>query len=133
LGALIDTSVFVAAERGKLDLEAKLGKHLGDWFGLAAVSVAELLEGVHLADTTTRREKRLALVEKIIGGMPVVAFDVAVAREYARLRVQLRKSGTPVGVHDLQIAATAFAVGQPVATRDEKSFPRIPGLKVEVW
>jgi tRNA(fMet)-specific endonuclease VapC len=133
LGALIDTSVFVAAERGQLNLEAELAKRLGDWFGLAAVSASELLEGVYLADTANRREKRQAIVEKIIRVMPVVVFDVAVAREYARRRVQLRKSGTPVGIHDLQIAATALAVGQPVATRDEKSFPRIPGLKVEVW
>jgi predicted nucleic acid-binding protein len=38
-----------------------------------------------------------------------------------------------VGVHDLIIAATAIAAGFRVATRDERSFPRIPGLATVVW
>ncbi|HEX2573808.1 MAG TPA: PIN domain-containing protein [Polyangia bacterium] len=133
MGALIDTSIFVAAERGQFDLEAELAKRSGDWFGLATISAAELLEGVYLADTTNRRENRRTIVERIISTLPVVPFDVAIAREYARLRALLRKAGASVGVHDLQIAATALALGQAVATRDEKSFPRIPGLEVEVW
>jgi predicted nucleic acid-binding protein len=30
------------------------------------------------------------------------------------------------------IGATAIAKGYAIATRDERSFPKIPGLKVEV-
>jgi predicted nucleic acid-binding protein len=133
MGALIDTSIFVAAERGKLDLQPELAKRAGDWLGMAAVTAAELLEGVEHADTPARRLKRSAEAEQFIATLAVVPFDVAVAREYARLRALLRAAGTAVGIHDLQIAATALVLGQPVATRDERSFPRIPGLKVEKW
>ncbi|AUX31792.1 uncharacterized protein SOCE836_039240 [Sorangium cellulosum] len=40
---------------------------------------------------------------------------------------------SPVGAHDLLIAATALAVGYDVVTRDDRSFPRIPGLRLLRW
>jgi predicted nucleic acid-binding protein len=42
----------------------------------------------------------------------------------------LAAKGTNVGPHDLLIGATAIAVGYRVATRDARSFGRIPGLDV---
>jgi predicted nucleic acid-binding protein len=38
-----------------------------------------------------------------------------------------------VGAHDLLIGATALATGGRVATRDLRSFPRIPGLDLVEW
>jgi tRNA(fMet)-specific endonuclease VapC len=38
----------------------------------------------------------------------------------------------PVGSHDLLIGATAIALGYRVATRDRRSFGKIPGLEVVV-
>jgi tRNA(fMet)-specific endonuclease VapC len=133
VGALIDTSIFIAAERGKLDLPTELSRRAGEWLGMAAVTAAELLEGVEHANTPARRQKRSAEAEQLIATLSVVSFDVSVAREYARLRAMLRAAGVTVGIHDLQIGATALVLGHPVATRDERSFPRIPGLKVEKW
>jgi hypothetical protein len=46
VGALIDSSVFMAAERGLCDLEAELTKRLGDWVGMAAITASEMLAGV---------------------------------------------------------------------------------------
>ena len=46
MGALIDSSVFMAAERGLCDLEAELTKRLGDWMGMAAITASEMLAGV---------------------------------------------------------------------------------------
>jgi predicted nucleic acid-binding protein len=52
---------------------------------------------------------------------------------HARLSAELAAKGSPVGAHDLLIAATALAMGYDVATRDDRSFPRIPGLQVLHW
>ena len=38
-----------------------------------------------------------------------------------------------IGAHDLQIAATALAIDASLATRDERSFPKIRGLKLLRW
>lgn len=133
MGFLIDSSIFIAAERGKLDLKAELQKHLGDWLGISAVTASELLHGVHRAATPEQRAKREAYVEGILSTMPVEPFDLVVARLHAELDASLAAQGKNLGAHDLQIAATALALGHSVATRDEKSFPKVPGLKVERW
>jgi predicted nucleic acid-binding protein len=67
-------------------------------------------------------------VAELHGGL-----DATMAREYARLRINLMAVGTGIGAHDLQIAVTALVIGYQVATRDLRSFPRIPGLKFEPW
>ncbi len=55
------------------------------------------------------------------------------ARIHARVWADLAAQGTAVGERALMIAATAMAMGYSVATRDERSFPRIPGLTVTRW
>lgn len=42
-------------------------------------------------------------------------------------------SGNKLPIEDLMIAATALTHGHAVATRDKKSFSRVPGLKVDEW
>jgi predicted nucleic acid-binding protein len=63
----------------------------------------------------------------------VLPFDVVVARVHARLWAELAAKGVTGGAHDLLIAATALATGSTVATRDDRSFPRIPGLSFTRW
>lgn len=43
---------------------------------------------------------------------------------HARLVSELASRGTPVGAHDLIIAATAIPYGYAVAARDQRSFPK---------
>lgn len=134
MGALIDTSVFAAAERGQLDLKATLGGRLGEWFGMAAITASELLAGVAWPGRPeAQRKASEAFVEGVLASMPIVAFDLAIARAHALLYADLKAKKVKILEHDLQIAVTALVLGHPVATRDERSFPRVPGLKVERW
>jgi tRNA(fMet)-specific endonuclease VapC len=97
---------------------------------LAAITASELLAGVYYADSDERRQGREAFVERNLSTLPVIPFDLSAARTYARLFVDLRKSGRTVGAHDLQIAATALSRGFEVATHDARDFGRVPGLAV---
>lgn len=130
MGAVIDSSVLIAAERGKLDLESVL-RGYGD--EPVAIAASELLHGVHRAVDASQRSRREAFVERLLAELPLIPFDIVVERVHARLSAELAAKGSVVGAHDLQIAATALAVGYDVATRDERSFPRIPGLNVLRW
>ena len=132
MGALIDTSIFIGAEKGDCDLWGRLEQHPGEEVALAAVSASELLHGVHRA-WSAQRAKREAFVEKILGTISVLPFDLTVARVHARLWADLAARGVGVGERDLLIAATAVTAGHRVITRDERSFPKIPGVDVEVW
>jgi predicted nucleic acid-binding protein len=133
VGALIDSSVLIAAERGRLDLGAALAARGDEPVGMAAITASELLHGVHRAASPVHGRRREAFVERVLASVPVHPFDLVAARIHASLWAQLAARGTAVGPHDLLIAATALAAGYAVATRDVRSFRRIPGLEVLVW
>lgn len=133
MGLVIDTNVFIDAENGRFDLSNLANfSHLGDAF-IAAVTVSELLVGVHLAKTADVRVRRSAFVEGIICKIPALDFNEEVARAYAEIyghfiKPRSKKEGN---VHDLQIAATAIAYGYPVLTSNVADFKKIPGLQIE--
>jgi tRNA(fMet)-specific endonuclease VapC len=129
VAALIDSSVFIAGERARIDLAELLASLGSEPLALSAVTASELLYGLHRARTPTQRERRDAYVEAIFGQMPVLAFDLSVARVHSAVSAELDRTGSPVGAHDLMIAATAIAHDYRVATRDLRSFPKIQGLE----
>jgi len=52
-------------------------------------------------------------------------------RPYADIRATLERSGTPIGSHDLFIAAHARSRGMTLLKRNLREFQRVPGLSVE--
>ena len=132
MGTLIDSSVLVAAERGRIDFEGALGAHTEDPVGIAAITASELLHGVHRAATIAQRLRREAFVERLLAVLPVFPFDLEIARVHAALWADLASKGSTVGSHDLLIGATAIARGYRVATRDRRGFAKIPGLELVV-
>ncbi len=133
MATLIDSSVLIAIERQRLGLDTVLAEHGEEAAAIAAITASELLHGVHRAKTTRQRARREVFVEQVLTNVAVVPFDLVVARVHARLWADLAAKGVTVGAHDLLIAATALATGSTVATRDDRSFPRIPGLSFARW
>ena len=121
----------VAAERGQIDLEVLRRRYSGESFVLAAITASELLEGVHRAQTETQRVGREAFVENLLHALRVIPFDLSIARVHARLRARILRN-RQIGAHDLMIGATAVSLGYSVVSRDRRSFPRIPEVRVEV-
>jgi tRNA(fMet)-specific endonuclease VapC len=131
MAALIDSSVLIAAERGALDLNNLLARYAEEDVAISAITASELLHGVHRAKTAAQRHRRQAFVEGLLAQLPVIAFDLMVARVHASLWASLAKRGSVVGERDLMIGATAVATDYSIATRDERSFPKIPGIRVQ--
>lgn len=132
MGVILDTSVLIEAERREFELNEFTKDREEEPFGLSVISVAELLHGVHRADSRTRRLKRSAYVEKVIEVFPVYVFEISAARIYAELWADLSKRGIQVGAHDLIIGSTALSLGFSVATYNRRHFDRIEGLKIEI-
>ena len=131
MGALIDSSALIAIERGQLSIERISVRFAEEDVAVSAVTASELLHGLHRARTATQRHRRQAFVEGLLAQLPVIPFDLTVARVHASLWADLSARGVAIGERDLMIGATAISRGYAVATRDERSFPRIPGLKVQ--
>ncbi len=71
--------------------------------------------------------------ERVLSGIRIVAFGEYEAYRCGELLAELSQAGTPIGVEDSQIGATALVHGLVVVTFNRKHFERIPGLAVEDW
>jgi len=132
MGIIMDSSILIEAERGTFNIDEFINGREEEPFSLSVITVAELLHGVHRADSSARRIKRSAYVEKIIELFPVYPFDISAARIYAALWAKLRKQRIQIGAHDLMIGSTALALGFSVATFNKKHFDKIEALRVEI-
>jgi tRNA(fMet)-specific endonuclease VapC len=112
---LLDTGVLIAVERGKLTIDRAIRDD--DDVAIAAITVAELMVGVELADED-HRQRRQDLVDDLLSSMPIEPYGHGIARTHARLLAHVRRAGKPRGAHDLIIAATAVATARSVLTSD---------------
>ncbi len=131
MGLLIDSSLFIAAERKKFPLPEFLRSEAATRaVYISSITASELLHGIERADTAKRRTRREAFVEAILADYPVLGFGLPEARDHARIWARLRARGEIIGPHDLLIAATALAHGHSVTTLNLDEFSRVEGLAV---
>lgn len=125
---IFDTTVLVEAERRREALHRLLEED--DDCAIAAVTVAELWEGVERADTANRA-RRLAFVEKLLDALAVEDYTTETAVAHGHLLAHARRQGRPRGAHDLIVAATAAATGRTLVTSDARAaFGDLPGINV---
>lgn len=121
--ALADTSFFIAVEQGRPFRQTPPPR-----YRVSVITVGELRAGVLSATTQQDRAARLRTLTKSLEVDPVpVTDDIAVA--WAELRGALRLAKRALPVNDSWIAATAIALGLPVATQDD-DYDDVPGLEV---
>jgi len=133
VGTLVDTSVLIAVLRAELDLRKAVAADGSDPVAIATISASEMLHGPHRMTNAVARARVERQIEQLLTHCSIVDFDLEIARLHARLGADLAAKGTPVGAHDLIIAATALWLDYRLATRDRRSFPKIPGLDVVYW
>jgi predicted nucleic acid-binding protein len=120
---LVDTSVFVAAERG-----ANLDPILPEVVVVSVITVGELIAGVLAAADASTRAARLATLS-LAQRFDPIDVDQDVAAAWARLRTELVARQRRMPVNDSWIAATAMALRIPVVTLDD-DYVEVPGLTV---
>lgn len=127
-----DTTFIVDILRG--DLEAL--KHLEEIERrnipekVSAITALELYEGLYQID---KSEPEKQSIRDVIRSKNVLAADHDVMKEAGHLSGQLLQTGQQVDREDCIIAATALKEGEPVLTRNNDHFERIPGLGVETY
>lgn len=72
-------------------------------------------------------------VEQLLDTLAVLPLDSPAEEHYADIRWTLQRAGTPIGSHDLFIAAHARSRGMTLVTHDTREFARVPDLRVEDW
>ncbi len=88
---------------------------------ISAVSFAEVSLG-----TWNGKPPRQDVLDAFIRVIPILDFDEAAAREYARLPFRRPRI-------DRLLAAHALSIGATVITSNEADFADTPGLRAENW
>ena len=133
MAVLIDASVLIEHERGRLDVEARARERATEEFFLSVITASELLHGVHRAREEVVRARRSAFVEAVLDTFPVLPIDLPTARAHARLWADLAATGRSIGPHDQWLAATCLAHGLTLAAANLREFKRVPGLQLQDW
>ena len=131
MARLIDSDVLIALERSGESLDTFIERLAGEAAAVASITASELLFGAHRADSPRRRLEREGFIDSVLQRLPVLPFDLRVARVHAEIWAQLAATGQMIGAHDLIIAATALAHGTSVLTHNLREFQRVPGLVVK--
>ena len=127
---LLDTSILSHLMRQPQGPIAARIAEVGEDAVMTSIVVAcELRYGV--AKRGSRRLTRQA--EAVLGAITVLPLDAGTDRHYAAIRTALEKRGTPIGAHDLLIAAHARSIGAICVAANVSEFKRVPALKVENW
>lgn len=88
---------------------------------ISAISYAEVAYGTYVG-----RPPQQTLLDAFVAVVPLMPFDQAAARAYARLPFKRAR-------FDRLLAAHALSIGATVVTNNEADFEDVPGLLVENW
>ena len=127
---MLDTNIvsdLVRNPHGKV--AAKIAAIGADPVRVSIIVAAELKYGAARSESPKLRER----IEGILSRLDVMPFESPADTEYARIRNDLARAGTPIGWNDLLIAAHALALRLPLVTGNTREFSRVPGLVVENW
>src|SRR5687768_7513963 len=111
MGILIDASILIEHERGRLDLARQIKGREEEQCFLSIITASELLHGVFRASKPEIRTKRSAFVETILRQFPLLPLDLPTARIHAHIWAGLAATGNLIGSHDLWLSATCIANG----------------------
>ena len=126
---LLDTDTVSLVVRKNSSVINNLIKHENDEICISVITYAEICYGLEKKGS----DRLYNEVTAIIGKLAIVDFDSSQSELYGRIRLQLEKSGTPLGDMDMLIAASALSVKAILVSHNKKHFSRIKGLKVEDW
>ena len=123
---LLDTSAYSAFNRGDLRLRS--------WFNVKhtilvpLIVIGELRAGF-IAGTKTAENEQLLQQFLDSPNVQTIALTDETTKYFAKLFLEIRKTGRAIGTNDLWIAALSLEHNTQILTLDE-DFQRVPGLRV---
>ena len=111
-------------------LDVRLATAKPDSLAISAVPRAELVFGLEKRGNPRDLSR---LVHGFLDRVAVMPWDAAAADHFAKLRAQLERGGTPIGIFDTMIAGHALALKATLVTNNQKHFQKVKALKAENW
>jgi tRNA(fMet)-specific endonuclease VapC len=120
---LIDSDLAIYSMGGERDsvLNQRLASCSPGEVAISAISFAEVALG-----TWQGKPPRQDVLDAFVRAIPIVEFDEAASREYAKLPFKRAR-------FDRLLAAHALSIGAKVVTSNQADFADVPGLVTENW
>jgi len=129
---ILDTNTISYYFRGVPSVVARLQAQHPQDLAVPAIVEYELRYGL-LRLPPAQAKPRLQALTQLLRAMQTLPFDRACADHAANIRVALDAMGSPIGPHDVLIAATALRHRATLVTRNLREFQRVAGLAVVNW
>ena len=131
MGWLIDTSIWIAVERGSLGAADIYAITRQEPVYLSPVNIAEMQFGLQMMRSGTVKQKALAAFRRL-RRKPQLRITVETAEVFGALAAKLKKAGRDADfrVNDLWLASQAIQRDFHLLTSNPKDFSDIPGLKL---
>ena len=127
---MLDTNIAVyVLKRKPLQVLDVFNQRHGQ-MAISSIVYAELAFGAEKSLDPVRNQQ---VVESFCSRLMVLPYTEQAAQHYGRIRAVLERSGTPIGVNDLHIAAHACGEGLILVSNNLREFERVPGLVSENW
>ncbi len=128
---ILDTDICIYAMNASVpSVLDRLARVAAEDVNTTTVNAAELYFGAYRSG---RPEPNLERVKTFLAPFNLLVFDGSSAELHASLRRDLTQAGTPIGAHDMLIAAIALSAQATVVTHNVEEFSRVPGLRYEDW
>lgn len=126
---IFDTNVLIHAEREGRQVGELIDT--GDQPAVAAITIAELMLGVELAEHDIQRTRARKFLADVNANCDVIGYGSRVVGKHARLMAWTIRQGVKHGPHDLIIAASAIADDRTLVTAELAPTFDLPGLHVQ--
>lgn len=131
MGFLIDTSIWIAVERGHLSPENIQAVTGSEPVFISPINIAEMQLGAELIENAQYRSKCFTALRRL-RRKPQIHITIETGEVFGQTAAQLRKAGRSehFRVQDVWLAAQAIQRGFKLLTLNEKDFRDIPGLEL---
>ena len=132
-GYLLDTNILseVIKKRPSAGVLERLRAARRDQLATSVICVTELRYGAVRHPKTASLWQRIT--REVLARVRVLPLDSAAAVLAGDILARLHAQGTPIGLEDVLISATALVNELVVVTRNLTHFEKIEGLRVESW
>ncbi len=119
---LVDANIAIdSMDGGNDNLRKRISARAPGEVAISVISYAEVAHGSYLGKPPSSE-----LLDAFVEAIPLLPFDEAAVREYAKLPFKRAR-------FDRLLASHALSIGAIVVTNNEADFADVPGLVVENW
>ena len=127
---MLDTNICILTINNNHIVRSRFIQSYHSGLSISSITEAELWFGV---ENSAIPEKNAETLHAFLATVEICPFDTLAAYEYGRVRMKLKRAGTPIGDRDTFIASHAKALGLTLVTNNTKEFKRVEGLQIEDW